>query len=250
MDDEENMKSLQNIDIGFGANSKVKKMSPGNMLRFRKNCQQFFIDICRKLCERSCLKYPLTRAVSCVSPFLISQSASVGTERLGTLLELLHEDRYINAHSADAAKAQFQELLELVDFVSACKSFDFNTRLDEFYFEMIGSNQNFTELWDVRKIVLILSHGNARVEAGFLCPNLKETTLQAQRIVYDALKTSKTSGSPSKSLITPALMEADPFCVFTRMMTAQFGQVVMTDFIALKKWPIRLRSSGIHRSTD
>jgi len=68
-----------------------------------------------------------------------------------------------------------------------------DTRLDDFYYNIIGDNSDFTELWSVHKCVLVLSHGNANVESGFsvnggiLVENLHEESLIAQRQVYDAV---------------------------------------------------------------
>ena len=103
---EENLKPSENIDIGFGAKSKMKKMSPAEILKFRRNCQRFFIAFCKKLLEKSCLKYPLTEMLSCFSPSaIVKESASL--TKMTKLLEILHESRFINAETADIVKRQY-----------------------------------------------------------------------------------------------------------------------------------------------
>lgn len=211
LDKQENLKSTEKIDIGFGARRRLKKMSPVQILKFRRNCQRFYISLCKKLLERSCLKYPLTEALSCFSPFAILKSVSDSVGQMTKLLEILHENRYVSAQNADAAKRQYAAMVESGDFISACKRFDFKNRLDQFFFENVGCQEESEELWQVIKIVLVVSHGNARVEGGFsvnkecLTPNLKQDTLKAQRIVCDAVK---AAGGLSKELISAGLLKS------------------------------------------
>ena len=209
LDKEENLKSLQNIDIGFGVNSRLKKLNPLQQLKFRGNCQKFYVNFCKKLVERSCLAFPLTELLSCFSPRLMRQPNSIS--KLTKFLEILYESRYISAETADAVKRQYLSLVESNDFSTACDLFQFQDRLDDFFYKNVGSKDNMQDLWTVTKIVLTISHGNARVESGFsvnkafLCPNLKEATLRAQRIVYDAVK---SAGGPSKTMITNEMLKS------------------------------------------
>ena len=66
--------------------------------------------------------------------------------------------------------------------------------LDHFWLNLIKKYlEDADSLFEVVKIVLILSHGNAHVERGFsvnkecIIDNLKEETLIAYRTVYDAI---------------------------------------------------------------
>lgn len=67
------------------------------------------------------------------------------------------------------------------------------------------------ELKEVVKIILILSHGNARVEAGFsinkdeLSENMSEDALVAHRIVYDCVQ---RQGGLKKVEITSEMMKS------------------------------------------
>lgn len=193
LDNTDNLKAMEKVDIGFGAKAKVQLLSPTDKLDFRVNARRFFVSLSKKLFERSPLKYRLTKALSAFSPTVITQSVSTAVKRLNTLLQILHDTNHVSASTADIAKRQFSELLQSKEFLSACSHFEFGHRLDSFYFDFVGSY--YSELWSVLKIVLILSHGNARVESGFsinkdmLLPNLKNKTLEAYRLVYDAVKT-------------------------------------------------------------
>lgn len=194
LDKEENLKPKEKIDFGFSTKARYAKISsPREKLSFRVNCGTMFIATCKKLIERCPLKYKLTKAISAFSPFIIYKSRTQALKRLNSLLTILHEKRHISGTIADQAKRQFQILVQDPDFLSKCQSFQFSHRLDDFYASIIGSQKEYGELWTVVKLILILSHGNAAVEAGFsinsdlLVPNLKQETIQSQRIVYDAV---------------------------------------------------------------
>ena len=68
-----------------------------------------------------------------------------------------------------------------------------STRLDKFYFNCLDNQREYAELWRVIKLILVLSHGNAAVESGFsvngdmLVENLHESSLVAQRTVFDSI---------------------------------------------------------------
>ena len=67
-------------------------------------------------------------------------------------------------------------------------------RLDDFFSSILLGNTQYSELWQVIKLSLIFSHGNATVESGFsvnkdlLVENLHEQSLIAQRRVEDAIR--------------------------------------------------------------
>ena len=72
-------------------------------------------------------------------------------------------------------------LLESDDFLAAFDRVQFQNRLDDFYFQNVGSKEDLNELWNVTKSVLIIfeiSHGNARVESGFSVNNGTEKVLE------------------------------------------------------------------------
>ena len=67
-------------------------------------------------------------------------------------------------------------------------------RMDEFFSKLLSRSKDFAELWFIVRQVLILSHGNARVESGLsiykslLQENMKNESLVAQRIVFDDIQ--------------------------------------------------------------
>ena len=78
------------------------------------------------------------------------------------------------------------------DVKERMKAFTLGLRIDTLYMELLKTH---IELREVVKIVLILSHGNARVEAGMSInegksENMSEEALAAHRIVYDGVVNS------------------------------------------------------------
>ena len=110
------------------------------------------------------------------------------------LVEVLYEAGHISAITADKSKEQFTALCSKASNDLNAKFSGFvraEHRLDKFYYDLIGNDVEFSELFAVLQIVLILSHGNASVKSGFsinkqfLVENLHEESLVAQRIVHD-----------------------------------------------------------------
>ncbi|CAH0563016.1 unnamed protein product [Brassicogethes aeneus] len=72
-------------------------------------------------------------------------------------------------------------------------------RLDIFYSNFLQNKNEYVDLWDIIKIILTLSHGQASVERGFsvnkeiTVENLSEKALQASRLVYDEYKNKDIS---------------------------------------------------------
>lgn len=202
LDIEKNLRPSEKCDFGFGTKSRIKKLSPSEKLEFRHDCQKLVIGILRKIFDRSPLKFSLTRAISSLSPTVVSHSVDQAVKRFDALLTILHEKNHVLAIVADKAKEQFSKLMQDSTFREEARKFDWTThRLDNLFNKFVGSKPAFTELWEIIKLVLILSHGNARVESGFsinqspLLSNMKERTIVSQRIVYDAIRNARRTDS-------------------------------------------------------
>lgn len=110
----------------------------------------------------------------------------------------------------DRVQLQYQLMTANAEILCSLKDFSFyHDSLDKLYFSLIGSSEQYTDLWSVVKMVLVLSHGNASVESGFsinndvLVENLQLESMIAQRIVYDSVK---AAGGISKIEINKQLL--------------------------------------------
>ena len=103
------------------------------------------------------------------------------------------DDGWITFTAAKRAEKQYCSLIQNPDFLIEAKKFNINDdRVDSFYVGILDCPATI-DLQNVAQLVLILSHGNARVESGFsvnndmLIPNMLEETIVAQRLVYEGV---------------------------------------------------------------
>lgn len=77
------------------------------------------------------------------------------------------------------------------------------------FYETMGSSTEFKNLWEVVKVLLVMSHGQASVERGFSVnkevevENLKEWSLVVQRLIIDHIR---AVGGVRKVQITKELL--------------------------------------------
>jgi hypothetical protein len=162
-------------------------------------CLEFLSSTTAKLIERSPLRYKIVRAISCFVPSTISNNHVLAQSRMGDLVQILYNTNHITALTADNSKMQFSKLCDLASRELHQQFEEYsrgNERLDKFYFNILGLNPDFSDLFSIVRLVLTLSHGNASVESGFsvnadmLVENLHEESLVAQRTVYDSVQAS------------------------------------------------------------
>lgn len=197
--DEENLLPVKLIDIGFATKKELGKSKAKDIdkLAFLNDCRKFLIATIMKIIERSPLKFNLAKAAACLDPKVIDTDPKLALKKMNDLLQVLHDKNQLESTAADKAKVQFSRLMLDTDFKEKIKEFckaASKKRLDTFFHNEVGQRDNCSELWVVMKHVFILSHGNACVESGFsinkelLVENLHESSLIAQRQVYDGIK--------------------------------------------------------------
>lgn len=204
--DAQNLLDLNKIDLGFQTFKFLQevKSSEADALKFRKECQTLLINLIAKLLQRSPMNYKVIRGLSSLDPSVILLQPEVGCSRMKCLLEALYNANRITDGLAEKAKNQYsslcndakgtlQEKFKLFGPNSDEEGTKSEKRLDDFYASILFNNPKYVELWEVVKMSLIFSHGNATVEGGFsinksiLVENQHEETIVAQRQVYDAI---------------------------------------------------------------
>ena len=168
---EENLIPLDSLNLGFGAKSVLRKLSTTEKTlerSFRKGARAALIRLIQKLFEKCPLKFKMTRAISCQSPTEISSlKPEILKKRFNLLVQLFHDDRIIYSIAAEKAEKQYNQLINNSDFLEEASKFNINDdRVDEFYSRILDSSVTL-DLENIARLVLILSHGNARVEPGF-----------------------------------------------------------------------------------
>jgi hypothetical protein len=191
------MVSHNDVDIGVAAKTELNKckLSQRDIMQFQMECRAFLSAMTAKILERSPVKYRLVRFVSCLVPAAVLHGTSSARGNFSGLVEKLFESRNISSAKADCAKNQYTLLCQSAsgDLKLSFENYSPSTRLDTFYYQLLGSKSEFNELMQVIKMILVLSHGNAAVESGFsvnegmLVENLHEDSLVGQTTVYDAI---------------------------------------------------------------
>nr|CAD7423065.1 unnamed protein product [Timema monikensis] len=119
---------------------------------------------------------------------------------LGTaIVKELNHANIINDVLAENAKKEYLHFCnlkksELQEIFRPCDQFSDEVGLDTIYGSFLIGEANYKHLWEVIKICLVLSHGNATVEGGFsvnkslLVENMHEKTVIAQRHIHDEIQ--------------------------------------------------------------
>lgn len=198
LDDPKNLRLRKNTDIGIVTTSYLNTSGAveSEKNNFLAECFLFVKTTTKKIFERMSKNFAVLKAVSCLNPYLLKNNPVLCEKRMVCLLQLLYSKAQISPACSERAKIQFEIFLEKLksEYKEHLYSFNEEIRLDDFYFDILKSRDEFSDFWGVVKIILVLSHGNAAVESGFsinkdmLVENLKEDSLVGLRTVYDAIK--------------------------------------------------------------
>ena len=183
---------------------KLKKdiITDSDVLAFKKNCILFLSEMVAKIIERSPLKSSFVRCTSFLVPQKMVLNKDLAKLRFKKLSQKLLDLKQVKSKQCDNAQAQLLEFMDSVKVNQAeFGSYDRKLcRLDEFYFSKIG----------VEKFPDFCCHGQASVERGFsvnenlMVENLKESSLIAQRVIYDHMKSKELN--PETTDITKHLV--------------------------------------------
>nr|CAD7427210.1 unnamed protein product [Timema monikensis] len=199
----ENLILSKNIDIGFATKRLLGEtaitVTERQKLEFIHECRSMLTTMIAKLQEKSPLKQKAVRGLSSLDPCVIQHSPQLAQKRFSFLLEELNHANIINDVLAENAKKEYLHFCnlkksELQEIFRPCDQFSDEVGLDTIYGSFLIGEANYKHLWEVIKICLVLSHGNATVEGGFsvnkslLVENMHEKTVTAQRHIHDEIQ--------------------------------------------------------------
>lgn len=199
----DNLVAPDKVDIGFASKKVVddaKKSSSVSQLQryeFYQECITFMSKTVEKLNERSPLKYSLVRALQSLDPRFVALHTEKATEKFQVLLRKLLDCKWLTSDMCDNILQQFKRWILDMDNTTKeiFKSYSMkNERLDKFYITYFSNREEYKDLFEMVKMMLILSHGQSAVERGFsinkdmLTPNLAKESLVSYRTVYDGAK--------------------------------------------------------------
>lgn len=106
-----------------------------------------------------------------MNPLLILDNPAQSNKRFRSLVTNLYSKGLVSAEDGDSARRLFSTLLETDSFRQRLQRYKDEIegdrpRLDDFFWELIGSEEKFQALWKIVRKILTLSHGNATVCLG------------------------------------------------------------------------------------
>ena len=111
--------------LNFRAESLITKLPTVNQKevhKFRKTAHNVTAVFIEKLCERSPLKYMLTRAVSCFSLILIDIiDSKIMEKHFGTFLEILSESGWGSTITTEKAIKEYKTLVNNTNLLKMLK---------------------------------------------------------------------------------------------------------------------------------
>lgn len=188
------------VDVGFSSAKAMKeaKVSDRQLLHFRMEAKTFLVELLKKMLHKCPISYSFVRHMSCFNPVKMATEKEICTEKLKKLLNLLLMAERVQEKDCDCIVQQYTLLLDNIPIIGKERFAGFNKvhqSVDELFYEcMVGHTEHYGKLFEVVKILLTLSHGQAAVERGFSInkevevENLKQQNLVAQRRVCDHVK--------------------------------------------------------------
>ena len=184
--DVNNLRAVENVKVGSAVTlvcKKAKTTHATEVRKFKTNARNFLVHLVKNLKERSPLRYIFVLYISSLSPTQIAAgNHDFLTDLFSKLCLHLVECNWISSLCADHAETSYKFFAKSNDVKERMKAFTLDLRIDTLYMELLKTH---IELSEVVKIVLVLSHGNARVEAGvsisedMLSENISEEALIA-----------------------------------------------------------------------
>ena len=191
-EDKSKYKQHRKIDLGFEAENKLVG-SDRQRMDIKMECMRCLKKIVLKIIDKSPLKYPIARHLSCLDPRKMAESKEMCVREMRKLLKILTDAGRVASSKCDNILSQLGEFIDTVVTSNKSVFADFQPanstqRLDELMSQYL-STDNFRDLWQLVKLLLVLSHGQATVERGFsvnrevVTDNQKQQNVIAQRIV-------------------------------------------------------------------
>jgi len=161
------------------------------VMDFRMTCKlQTTVE---KLCDKTALNYQLTRNLKFLYLRCITDRET-NRKQLKVVIGLLVQCNRARESEADDILRQYGEYIEAMLKDHSAQFLNFkpqSDRLDTLFFQTMAEKEQYNKLWEVARMLLILSHGQAQVERGFSInrqmeqDNMDEETCTARRTVCD-----------------------------------------------------------------
>ena len=184
------------VDLGFSAEMYLQsaefrkmKISDKDVLGIRISAKVALITFTEKVLEKSPMRYPLARSISCLDPHFIAQSPDACKTMLTRMLKSLVDAKRLQGSVCDEILQQFEHFMRSVLSSELLQFKPGQDRLDIFLHDKMCTP--YPKLWMAVRMALLLSHGQATIERGFsvnkevVIENQQTKSLIARRLIKD-----------------------------------------------------------------
>ena len=192
--------SYKRVDIGF-ASEKLKgtgvcKPSERQIMEFRMECKTSLVKLLKKMLQKCPVSYFLVRHLSCLNPVMMATKKEDCLSKFKKVLTLLLNSGRVKDNDCDTLLQQYGMFVDNIPVFGNHRFADFNSSVDTMdrLFNECMAGESYKGLFEVVKLLLVLSHGQSTVERGFSInkemevENLKEHTIIAERLVCDHVR--------------------------------------------------------------
>ena len=183
------------VDIGFQAEKELKilfaskPINERKVLDFRTECKAALLKCVMKLLFKCPLNYSVVRNACAFDPNLMATKLQLSLTKFKRLVSTVNDCKRVKDIDCDDVIWQYQKFLEDVVQVNSHSFEVFNSkdeRLDDFFVAFLDEERDYTKLWGILRMILVLSHGQASVERGFrVNRQIEEVNLQHKSIECD-----------------------------------------------------------------
>ena len=138
--------------------------------KFRKECVVLLVNTLKKIKERSKLKHLFVRDATAFDPAEMVNNTADAIIKANRCIQAIYQHGVILEKESDNAKDQYEIIVstKCVKDKDDVLSFNINEdRLDLYLAKYLVGAKEYSNLWKVVKILLIISHGQSDVERGF-----------------------------------------------------------------------------------
>lgn len=209
-------KDASKVEIGFAAEAALsklksqKKISERQVLEIKMDCMSFLIALLKKFIDKSPVQYPLVRSMQCLDPRKMVANKELCVTKMKRVLQTLVSANQVQESVCDDVLREYRAFCEFALVTPGFRDFNpTSDRVDTLFHETMGSTTEYKRLWEVVKVLLVMSHGQASVERGFSInkevevENLKQQSLVGQRVIIDHIR---AVGGVCKVQITKELL--------------------------------------------
>jgi hypothetical protein len=177
----------KSVDLGFVADNKLKTLLQSKsvtqiqVLDFRITCRKCLQAVVNHILEKTPLKYRLVRNLSCLDPCKMART-QLSVNRFKRVMGCMCAANRVREADVDEIVDEFTNFVQSFGTRPTCVNFKMREdHLETWYYENMNRN---TKVWEVVKVLLLLSHGQAAVERGFsVNKNVSVHSLTEQHLI-------------------------------------------------------------------